>query len=85
MREGLWKIGAGNHKRRENGYTLKVLVRLFAEGGVVITTCALATYMKKLSQPREQPRPQAARVDTVASPSVDVRPGRFQMKPDTPL
>jgi hypothetical protein len=72
-------------KLRENGYTLKMLVRMFAEGSVVITTSALATYMKKLLQPREQPRSQAARVDTVASPSVDVRPGRFQMKPDRPL
>jgi transposase len=33
-------------KLRENGYTLKMLVRVFEENGVVITTNALSTYLK---------------------------------------
>jgi transposase len=72
-------------KLRENGYTLKVLVRLFAESGVVITTNALATYMKKLGLPREQPQPKAAGKGMVAAPIVELRPGHFQMKADIPL
>ena len=33
-------------KLRENGYTLKMLVRVFEENGVVITIHALSTYLK---------------------------------------
>ena len=35
-------------KLRDNGYTLKMLARIFEENGVVITTNALSTYMKNL-------------------------------------
>lgn len=71
---------------RENGYSLKVLVRVLEEKGVVITTNALSTYMKKLAPTREEAQPRTARKGTsVPSPTVDVRRGQFQMKPDVPL
>ena len=72
-------------KLRENGYTLKMLVRIFEENGVVITTNALSTYMKNLALPREQAPVKAASKGTVGSTTVEVRPGQFQMKPDVTL
>jgi hypothetical protein len=72
-------------KLRENGYTLKMLVRIFEENGVVITTNALSTYMKNLAQSKEQSPVKAASKGTVGSPTVEVRPGQFQMKPDVTL
>jgi transposase len=72
-------------KLRENGYTLKMLVRVFEENGVVITIDALSTYLKNLGLPREQTPVKAAIKGTVGSPTVEVRPGKFQMKPDIPL
>ena len=39
-------------KLRENGYTLKMLVRIFEENGVVVTTNALSTYLTKLAHRR---------------------------------
>jgi hypothetical protein len=70
---------------RENGYTLKMLVRVFEENGVVITTNALSTYLKNLALPREEAQPKTACRGTVASPTVEVRPRQFQMKADIPL
>ena len=72
-------------KLRENGYTLKMLVRVFEENGVVITIHALSTYLKNLALPREQAPVKAASKGTVGSPTVEVRPGQFQMKPDVTL
>jgi transposase len=72
-------------KLRDNGYTLKMLVRIFEEDGVVITTNALSTYMKNLGLPREQTSVKAASKGTVGSPTVEVRRGQFQMKPDVTL
>jgi hypothetical protein len=72
-------------KLRENGYTLKMLVRVFEENGVVITTNALSTYLKNLALPREEAQPKTACRGTVASPTVEVRPRQFQMKADIPL
>jgi hypothetical protein len=72
-------------KVRENGYTLKMLVRVFEENGVVITIHALSTYLKKLAVPREQAPTKAANKGTAGSPTVEVRPGQFQMKPDLTL
>jgi hypothetical protein len=46
---------------RENGYSLKVLVRVLEEKGIVITTNALSNYMMKLVSPREEAQPRAAR------------------------
>ena len=69
-------------KLRENGYTLKMLVRVFEENGVTITIHALSTYLKNLGLPREQASVKAASKGTVGSPTVEVRPGQFQMKPD---
>ncbi len=72
-------------KLRENCYSLKVLVCMFAEGGVVITTNALATYLKKLELPRKRPQIKAYGKGMVAAPTIELRPGHFQMKPDRPL
>ena len=48
-------------KLRENGYSLKVLVGIFEENGVVITTNAHSTYLSKLAPTREEAQPRAAR------------------------
>jgi transposase len=71
---------------RENGYSLKVLVRVLEEKGVVITANALSTYMKKLALTREEAQPRTARKgSSVTSLTAGGRPGQFQMKPDVPL
>ena len=72
-------------KLRENGYTLKMLVRVFEENGVTITIHALSTYLKNLAQPKEPVPVKAASKGTVGLPTVEVRPGQFQMKPDVTL
>src|ERR1035437_10131749 len=72
-------------KLRENGYTLKMLVRVFEENGVTITIHALSTYLKNLALPKEQAPVKAGSKGTAGSPTVEVRPGQFQMKPDIPL
>ena len=72
-------------KLRDNGYTLKMLVRVFEENGVTITIHALSTYLKNLGLPREQASVNAASKGTVGSPTVEVRRGQFQMKPDVTL
>ena len=72
-------------KLRENGYTLKMLVRVFEENGVVITIHALSTYLKNLALPREQAQVKAGSKSTVESPTADVRRGQFQLKPDATL
>ena len=73
-------------KLRENGYSLKVLVRVLEERGVVITANALSTYMAKLASPRDVLQPRAVRKgSSVPSSTVEVRHGQFQMKADVPL
>ena len=73
-------------KLRENGYSLKVLARVFEENGIVITSNALSTYLTKLAPRREEAQPKTARNRTsVSSPTVEVRRGQFQMKPDVTL
>jgi hypothetical protein len=73
-------------KLRENGYSLKVLVRVFEENGIVITTNALSTYLSKLAPTREEAQPRTARKGTpVPSLTVEVKRGQFQMKPDVTL
>ena len=72
-------------KLRDNGYTLKMLVRVFEENGVVITIYALPTYLKNLALPREQAPEKAASRGAVGSPTVEARPGHFQMKTDVTL
>jgi hypothetical protein len=72
-------------KLRENGYTLRMLVRVFEENGVVITIHALSTYLKNLALPREHAPVKAAIKGTVGAPTVEVRPGKFQIKPDVTL
>ena len=61
-------IGSGYpqlKKLRENGYTLKMLVRVFEENGVTITIHALSTYLKNLALPKEQAPVKAASKGTV--------------------
>ena len=73
-------------KLRENGYSLKVLVRVLEEKGVVITANALSTYMAKLASPSDELQPRAVRKgSSVPSSTVEVRRGQFQMKADVPL
>ena len=73
-------------KLRESGYSLKVLARVFEENGIVITTNALSTYLSKLAPTREEAQPRTARKgSSVPSPTVEVRRGQFQMKPDVTL
>jgi hypothetical protein len=72
-------------KLRENGYTLKMLVRVFEENGVTITIHALSTYLKNLALPKEQAPVKAASKGTVGSSTVEVRRGQFQIKPDATL
>jgi hypothetical protein len=73
-------------KLRESGYSLKVLARVFEENGIVITTNALSTYLSKLAPTREEAQPRTVRKgSSVPSPTVEVRRGQFQMKPDVTL
>jgi hypothetical protein len=73
-------------KLRENGYTLKMLVRIFEENGVVITTNALSTYLTKLAHRREEAQPKEVRKVSPAVSSIgEGRRGQFQMKPDVTL
>jgi hypothetical protein len=72
-------------KLRENGYTLKMLVRVFEENGVTITIHALSTYLKNLALTEELTPIKTASKVTVGSPTVEVRRGQFQMKPDVTL
>jgi hypothetical protein len=71
---------------RESGYSLKVLVRVSEEKGVVISTNALSTYLTKLAPTREETEPRAAcKGSSVALSTAEGRHGQFQMKPDVPL
>jgi hypothetical protein len=73
-------------KLRENGYTLKMLVRVFEESGIVISANALSTYLSKLAPTREEAQPRSIRkVSPVVSSIVEGRRGQFQMKPDVTL
>ncbi len=86
MREVLRTVYPELKKLRENGYSLKVLVRILEERGLVITTNALSTYMTKLASPRDEVQPRSARKgSSVASPTVEGRRGSFQMKADVLL
>jgi hypothetical protein len=73
-------------KLRENGYSLKVLARVFEENGVVISANALSTYLSKLAPTREEAQPRSVRkVSPVVTSIVEGRRGQFQMKPDVTL
>ena len=73
-------------KLRENGYSLKVLARVFEENGVVISANALSTYLSKLAPTREEAQPRSVRkVSSAVSSIVEGRRGQFQMKPDVTL
>jgi hypothetical protein len=62
-----------------------MLVRVFEESGVIITIHALSTYLKNLAIPKEQAPVKAASKGTVVSPTVEVKHGQFQIKPDVTL
>jgi hypothetical protein len=73
-------------KLRERGYSLKVLVRVSEENGVVISTNALSTYLTKLARTREETEPRAAcKGRSVALSTAEGRRGQLQIKPDIPL
>ena len=73
-------------KLRENGYSLKVLARVFEENGVVISANALSTYLSKLAPTREEAQPRSVRkVSPAVSSIVEGRRRQFQMKPDATL
>jgi hypothetical protein len=73
-------------KLRENGYSLKVLARVFEEDGIVISANALSTYLSKLAPTREEAQPRSVRkVSPAVSSIVEGRRGQFQMKPDVTL
>ena len=73
-------------KLRESGYSLKVLVRVLEEKGLVISTNALSTYLTKLAPTREETEPRAAcKGRSVALSTAEGRRGQLQIKPDVPL
>jgi hypothetical protein len=73
-------------KLRESGYSLKVLVRVSEEKGVVISTNALSTYLTKLAPTREETESRAAcKGRSVALSTAEGRHGQSQMKPDVLL
>ena len=73
-------------KLRENGYSLKVLARVFEEDGIVISANALSTYLSKLAPTREEAQPRSVRkVSPAVSSIVEGWRGQFQMKPDVTL
>jgi hypothetical protein len=71
---------------RKRGYSLNMLVRIFEENGLRITSTALSGYMAKLSGPvEESPVRGARRERTQGSTNASQPRGRFAMKPDVPL
>ncbi len=73
-------------KLRESGYSLKVLVRVSEEKGVVISTNALSTYQTKLAPTREKTKSRAAcKGRSVSLSTAEGRHGQSQMKPDVLL
>jgi hypothetical protein len=70
-------------KLRESGYSLKVLVRVLEEKGVVISTNALSTYLTNLAPTREETEPRAAcKRSSGPSSTAEGRHGQFQIRPD---
>ena len=70
-------------KVRENGYSLKVLARVFEENGIVFTTNALSTKLSKSASTRKETQPRTARKgSSVASSTVKGTRRQFQMKAD---
>jgi hypothetical protein len=73
-------------KLRERGYSLKVMVRVSEEKGVVVSTNALSTYLTKQAPTREETEPRAAcKGRSVALSTAEGRRGQLQIKPDVPL
>jgi len=71
---------------REKGYTLNMLVGIFAENGLRITATALSGYMKKLSREADGESAMEGRKWTT-QPSTSGSEARrhLVMKPDVPL
>lgn len=71
---------------RKRGYTLNMLVRVFAENGIRITSTALSGYMKKLSREAEGiPATAGRKGRSLPSTSASKTCGHFAMKPDVTL
>ena len=71
---------------RKRGYTLNMLVRIFAENGLRITATGLSGYMKKLSREADGESAMEGRKGTT-QPSTSGSEARrhLVMKPDVPL
>jgi len=72
-------------KLRENGYSLKVLVRLFEEGGVRITATTLSRYMTKLNKEAQAPATDVRTEKLQPEKRASERRAHLTMKPDIPL
>jgi hypothetical protein len=71
---------------RKRGYTLNMLVRIFEENGLRITSTALSGYMKKLNEEAEKVSVIEGRKRRTqpSTPGSKTR-GHLAMKPDVPL
>jgi hypothetical protein len=71
---------------RKRGYTLNMLVRIFEENGLRITSTALSGYMKKLNDTAEKDNASEARKgNTQPSTSGSEARKHLAMKPDVTL
>ncbi len=71
---------------RKRGYTLNMLVRIFEENGMRITTTALSGYMKKLNGEAEMVSANEVRKARTQPSTSGFQAGRqLAMKPDVPL
>ena len=71
---------------RKRGYTLNMLVRIFAENGVKITATALCGYMKRLNEEADGVPARGERKGTTQlSTSGSEARRHLVMKPDVPL
>jgi hypothetical protein len=71
---------------RKRGYSLNMLVRIFAENGLRITPTALSEYMKKLNnEARGQSAVEVRKGKTQPSTSGSEARRHLAMKPDVPL
>lgn len=71
---------------RKRGYTLNMLVRIFAEDGLRITATALSGYMKKLNRKAgAEPAPGDRKGTTQPTTSGSEAHRHWAMKSDVPL
>jgi len=71
---------------RKRGYTLNMLVRIFAENGMRITATALCGYMKRLNEEADGVRARGGRKGTTQPSTSGSEARRYLvMKPGLPL